>query len=394
MLEEMRNASLTETGSPERKLMFASVSSLEVAETTSVRVPCAIYVVMSEAQLYGYFGVEDSLRLINNWRQMTKEIIDSVMDSNPYVYDKEECLSKVFALKERFEELNSTLLNPIPVKCIAVAKAEFDALPVALHEILTFCGARKTTLYFSHEASEYLQLSAPLYNQISAKQVPPKARSEDETDERTKKDFVSVQALIEGKKACFLDKRVFSFRSIKDTNRVILKEALVCILELENEKQYLAHLKTLSNPGQKSKVFVCVPQKAGAKYLLFSFWSTLDFSLLYKEWSQCNGCMYLSRCPELVLSENKDGLYKQSENGLFYQFLQIKATWPGTLCVNPFVVPYVENLNLEKHEYTEKEPAPGLAACRVYQRKELVFCDLDCALKRIARLESSVQGTL
>ena len=374
LLEEMRSTSL-ENNDKQRatnKTDESSNASVSMDQNNRVQIPWVITIVITEKDLYGYFGVEDTTNLMLGWKQAILDITGKIMSGGPYVYDREECLEKVFSLKAAFEEMNKNLLNPVPICSVVVTRAEFDPPPSFLRELTQFAPSRTVALYFSPDATTHLNILEHNYP-----------------------TYTSIAIPIKDKVAAFLDKRVFSCKEIAEGNRVLLRDVLVCVFQTSSEMVLQRHIKERKLLCKRGDIFICTPEKL-EKYLIFSFSYAINFTTLYEQWNESDCTIYVSRLPEVVLTPATNKYYNASYFPRKKEMLGLLELSKNSLVIDPLAIPYcqgVESVNRGYENFVYDSDLPSLRAYKKTNSKAgFAFCDLDCVLERVVRLEKAVQN--
>jgi len=334
--------------------MKKTEESNSLIEGDYIRVPMTIVVVLERHILYPILGIEKTLELSRVWNQEIQEVIDLVTDKNPFVYCLDECLTKVYNLKHRLEELNTPLLIPMPILYIGVVRAECDPLSHHLKTVFSHCSGRSIGLYFSPSVTERMKL-------LNYKQ------------EQTKVTLVNFNGL-----GCSLQKRDYSISANKDTRVVIVKDPILCYMLFSSFEQQSSFIRNLEILRDKPFVCSCV----GNDLQLITVWNKLDFRLVVDSEASC----LISRSAEFVIQKTKGEKYSAQDVELFNIIILLREH-PNAVIVHPLAVSYcrdIEKFDDHYHHYN---------CYRFYKKDlpELTPCDCTSLLKRIEQVERVVE---
>lgn len=316
-------------------------------------IPMLIVVVMEKERLYSNLGIEGTLQLEQIWNQEVQEIMDVVTEKNPISYCMDECLNKVYGLKYRLESMNTKLLIPIPILCIAVIRAEYDYLPDNLNDLLHIYSSRSIGLYFSSLVTKQMNLSEYVHKQLKP---------------------ISISN--NGPPACVLDAREYKTATME--NGLLIKDPIVCWMLFPSEEVLSSFTRGLE--GTKQKPLTC--HYTGIQSFAITIWNNLSFKSIYTSQASC----YVTRVSELFLEKAKKG-YTMTFFPEVSKILALLKCNKDKLFVHELSVPYCKAI--EKYDYV----TDGVTRTYNTKKEVLVPCDYSCIMERLKNVEKAVEKT-
>lgn len=266
--------------------------------STTTKIPCIIYVILSDNYPSEYFGIKDALKLTANWRAQLSDHIIKTIGETPYVFDRDECISKVSLLKNSLEQFNSSLLVPMSITAIAVLKAEFDKFPPFLDKLKALLPSANIPIYFSNDAIKLLHFTEGL------------------------------ELRFDGNKCLLIEQYNFSVKRIKDSTSLIVTNSIECIFSFTSKDGAIAFQEQLLK--ETKLMHICAIECVQNKYFVTSYCDKPNIKFIYDWWVNNECSCFISRRPEILLDLKGDVITPHCTS--------MSYKWADMICDSMFVV--------------------------------------------------------